>query len=169
MKRIFLIVLDSCGIGQMPDAAAFGDENVNTLRSCAASEDLHIPNLIASGIGNIDGVTYLPKTDVPAGALGYDAPSNIGIMLLGSLPKRCLGLAEEGETDVLNLKCDPIMTFSLIDQKRIFRAYHMNKEHWISVRLDSDIAMDELVFLLDVSYDLVDKQKKRQAKESNNK
>ena len=33
MKRIFLIVLDSCGIGQMPDAAAFGDENVNTLRS----------------------------------------------------------------------------------------------------------------------------------------
>ena len=58
MKRIFLIVLDSCGIGQMPDAAAFGDENVNTLRSCAASEHLHIPNLIASGIGNIDGVTY---------------------------------------------------------------------------------------------------------------
>lgn len=90
-------------------------------------------------------------------------------VLLGSLPKRCLGLAEEGETDVLNLKCDPIMTFSLIDQKRIFRAYHMNKEHWISVRLDSDIAMDELVFLLDVSYELVDKQKKHQAKESNNK
>lgn len=90
-------------------------------------------------------------------------------VLLGSLPKRCLGLVEEGETDVLNLKCDPIMTFSLIDQKRIFRAYHMNKEHWISVRLDSDIAMDELVFLLDISYDLVDKQKKRQAKESNNK
>ena len=78
MKRIFLIVLDSCGIGQMPDAAAFGDENVNTLRSCAASEHLHIPNLITSGIGNIDGVTYLPKTDVPAGAVARLTEKSMG-------------------------------------------------------------------------------------------
>ena len=78
MKRIFLIVLDSCGIGQMPDAAAFGDENVNTLRSCAASEYLHIPNLITSGIGNIDGVTYLPKTDVPAGAVARLTEKSMG-------------------------------------------------------------------------------------------
>jgi len=82
-------------------------------------------------------------------------------VLLGSLPKRCLGLAEDGEADVLNLKCDPIMTFSLIDHQRIFRAYHMNKEHWISVCLDSDIGMEELSFLIDVSYGLVDKRKKR--------
>ena len=82
-------------------------------------------------------------------------------VLLGSLPKRCLGIAEEGETDVLNLKCDPIMTFSLIDHQRIFRAYHMNKEHWISVRLDSGIGLEELSFLIDVSYGLVDKRKTR--------
>ena len=37
MKRIFLIVLDSFGIGQMPDAAAFGDAGANTLASCAAT------------------------------------------------------------------------------------------------------------------------------------
>ena len=78
MKRVFLIVLDSCGIGQMPDAAAFGDENVNTLRSCAASEHLHIPNLIAAGIGNIDGVTYLPKTGVPTGAVARLAEKSMG-------------------------------------------------------------------------------------------
>ena len=78
MKRIFLIVLDSCGIGQMPDAAAFGDENVNTLRSCAASEHLHIPNLITSGIGNIDGVDYLPKTDIPAGAVARLTEKSMG-------------------------------------------------------------------------------------------
>ena len=40
MKRIFLIVLDSCGIGQMPDSEAFGDVGVNTLRSCAGSYPL---------------------------------------------------------------------------------------------------------------------------------
>ena len=68
MKRVFLIVLDSFGIGQMPDSAAFGDVNVNTLASCAKSEFLHIPNMIAAGLGNIDGVTCLPKTDAPTGA-----------------------------------------------------------------------------------------------------
>ena len=78
MKRVFLIVLDSCGIGQMPDAAAFGDVNVNTLRSCATSSQLHIPNLIAAGLGCIDGVDYLPKTDVPAGAFARLQEASMG-------------------------------------------------------------------------------------------
>ena len=68
MKRIFLIVLDSFGIGQMPDAPAFGDVDVNTLASCAKSAHLHIPNMLAAGLGNIDGITCLPKTDAPTGA-----------------------------------------------------------------------------------------------------
>ena len=63
MKRVFLIVLDSFGIGQLPDAAAFGDQNVNTLRSCAATGKLNIPNMIAAGLGNIDGVAVLPKAE----------------------------------------------------------------------------------------------------------
>ena len=46
MKRVFLIVLDSFGIGQMPDSEAFGDVNVNTLASCAASGVLNIPNMV---------------------------------------------------------------------------------------------------------------------------
>ena len=68
MKRIFLIVLDSCGIGQMPDCEAFGDRGVNTLASCAATGKLQLPNMIAAGLGNIDGVSCLPKTDAPTGA-----------------------------------------------------------------------------------------------------
>ena len=68
MKRVFLIVLDSFGIGQMPDSAKFGDVDVNTLASCAASGKLNIPNMVAAGLGNIDGVTVLPKTDTPTGA-----------------------------------------------------------------------------------------------------
>ena len=69
MKRIFLIVLDSFGIGGMPDAEKFGDVNVNTLASCATSAKLHIPNMIAAGLGNADGVECLPKTAAPAGAV----------------------------------------------------------------------------------------------------
>ena len=68
MKRIFVIVLDSFGIGAMPDSEKFGDVGVNTLASCATSDKLHIPNMIAAGLGNIDGVTCLPKVDAPTGA-----------------------------------------------------------------------------------------------------
>ena len=68
MKRVFLIVLDSFGIGALPDAAAFGDAGTNTLASCAATGKLHIPNMIAAGLGNIEGVACLPKVDAPIGA-----------------------------------------------------------------------------------------------------
>ncbi len=65
MKRIFLIVLDSFGIGAMPDAAEFGDFGVNTLASCAGSGVLRIPNLVSAGLGNICGVDCLPRTAAP--------------------------------------------------------------------------------------------------------
>ena len=68
MKRIFLIVLDSFGIGAMADSESFGDVGVNTLASCATSKYLHIPNMIAAGLGNMDGVSCLPKVENPTGA-----------------------------------------------------------------------------------------------------
>ena len=68
MKRIFLIVLDSFGVGAMPDSESFGDVGVNTLASCATSDKLHIPNMITAGLGNMDGVTCLPKVENPTGA-----------------------------------------------------------------------------------------------------
>ena len=80
--------------------------------------------------------------------------------LLGQLSPKCLGLNGEKPIDVLNLKCDPIMTFSLIDNQKVFRAYHMNKEHWVSVLLDSHITLNELSFLVDMSYRLVDRAAK---------
>ena len=68
MKRVFLFVLDSFGIGAMPDSEKFGDVGVNTLASCATSDKLHIPNMIAAGLGNIDGVACLPKAENATGA-----------------------------------------------------------------------------------------------------
>ena len=78
MKRIFLIVLDSFGIGAMPDSEAFGDVGVNTLGACATSDKLNIPNMIAAGLGNIDGVSCLPKTDAPVGAYARLTESSMG-------------------------------------------------------------------------------------------
>ena len=78
MKRIFLIVLDSFGIGAMPDSEAFGDVGVNTLAACAGSSRLHIPNMIAAGLGNAEGVTCLPKTDAPTGAVARLREASMG-------------------------------------------------------------------------------------------
>lgn len=56
MKRVFLIVLDSFGIGEMEDAAEYGDKGTNTLRSAASSPAFHMPNMGTLGLFNIDGV-----------------------------------------------------------------------------------------------------------------
>ena len=78
VKRIFLIVLDSCGVGAAPDSEAFGDIGVNTLRSCASSPKFSVPNLIAAGLGNLDGVDYLPKAEHPTAALARLQEASMG-------------------------------------------------------------------------------------------
>lgn len=62
MKRVFLIVLDSFGIGEMEDAASYGDVNVNTLRSVSSSDYFHMPNMKALGLFELDGVEVEAKT-----------------------------------------------------------------------------------------------------------
>ncbi len=78
MKRIFLIVLDSFGIGAMPDSPSFGDVDVNTLAACATSRKLSIPNMLKAGLGNIDGVTALPREAAPMGAYARLAEQSMG-------------------------------------------------------------------------------------------
>ena len=78
MKRVFLIVLDSFGIGQMPDSASFGDINVNTLRSCATSNKLNIPHMLKAGLGNIQGVDSVPAENAPVGAYGRMQEASMG-------------------------------------------------------------------------------------------
>lgn len=67
-KRLFLIVLDSCGIGELPDAAKYNDCGSNTLRSCFQSGNLHVPNMQRLGLFNIDGIDYAEKETDPKGA-----------------------------------------------------------------------------------------------------
>jgi len=68
-KRIFLIVLDSFGIGNAPDADKFGDFGANTLQSISKSENFNIENLKKLGLSNIDGVD-LENYDSPIGKFG---------------------------------------------------------------------------------------------------
>ena len=78
MQRVFLIVLDSFGIGALPDAEKFGDSGANTLASCMHSTKTHIPTLTALGLGNITGVSSLVGVQQPMGAYGRMAERSMG-------------------------------------------------------------------------------------------
>lgn len=68
MKRVFLIVLDSVGIGEMPDAADYKDAGSNTIKACSQSAYFSMPNMQKLGFFNIDGVDIGEKNQEPEGA-----------------------------------------------------------------------------------------------------
>lgn len=76
--RIFLVVLDSVGVGEMPDAAAYGDAGSDTLGNIARMRPLRIPNLAALGIGNIRPIEGIPPAAEPDGAYGKSALASPG-------------------------------------------------------------------------------------------
>ncbi len=65
MKRVFLIVLDSVGIGYAPDAEKFADVGANTMKRISESKYFKLKSLIKLGLSNIDGIDYLPKEPSP--------------------------------------------------------------------------------------------------------
>ncbi len=69
------------------------------------------------------------------------------------VPKEKLGLHGPELLDVVNLKCQPILIGALRGEPGIFPAYHMNKEHWITVALDGSVPDEKLKMLLDVSFE----------------
>jgi len=77
-KRVFLIVLDSFGIGAEPDAAAFGDEGTNTLGAIANHPNFNCPNLKKLGLFNIDGVTAGEKDAAPIGSFARLQEQSMG-------------------------------------------------------------------------------------------
>lgn len=78
MKRVFLIVLDSFGIGELPDALEYGDVGSNTLRAVATHEQFHTPNMGKLGLFHIDGVEYNNKPERVLGSYGRMAESSKG-------------------------------------------------------------------------------------------
>ncbi|MBA2620099.1 MAG: phosphopentomutase [Acidobacteria bacterium] len=77
-NRICLIVLDSAGIGEMPDAAAWGDAGSDTIGHTLASRKVRLPNLQQMGLGNIRPLENLPAARNPSGAFGKCALKSNG-------------------------------------------------------------------------------------------
>lgn len=77
-KRVFLIVLDSFGIGEMPDAKKYGDEGSSTLAAIVKSEKYDTPNLEKLGLFNIEGVNCKENVENPLGSFARLAESSNG-------------------------------------------------------------------------------------------
>lgn len=70
------------------------------------------------------------------------------------IPMHSLGISSEEKVNIINLKCDPVMIGFLVDKKTIFPAYHMNKKHWITIILNGSMKINEILSLIDSSWNL---------------
>lgn len=80
-----------------------------------------------------------------------------------------LGLADLGEVDILNVKCDPILIGSYRMQDGFFPAYHMNKEKWLSILLGEPKLDEAIKELLALSFELTAPKKGKQKKNAKEK
>ena len=78
IRRVFLIVLDSFGVGELPDAAEYGDAGSNTLATCAKEPGFALPTMQKLGLFNIDGIDLSLAIASPAGAYGKLAEASKG-------------------------------------------------------------------------------------------
>ena len=74
--------------------------------------------------------------------------------VLMDIPRKNLGLTGDGQTQVVNLKCDTRLIGSFRMEPGIFPGWHMNKTHWLTVALDGTVEDEKIKFLVNMSYEL---------------
>ena len=93
-----------------------------------------------------------PRDDVTCVFRHIDNRKWFGIAMM--IPFRTLGIHRDGNVDILNIKCDPIVIGSLRGKPGFLPAYHMNKDKWITVLLDGSASREEITALLDMSFSM---------------
>ena len=96
---------------------------------------------------------YMWESTPDAGVLRH-AHNRKWYGLVMNVPRKTFGLDGDGSTDILNVKCEPEILGSLLMKKGFLPAYHMNKNHWITIILDGTVSADETAMLLERSFDL---------------
>ena len=101
-----------------------------------------------------------PWADSPDAAVFRHSSNRKWFALVMQVQADRLGLPGSDSVDVLNLKCDPRLIGALLTQPGFRPAYHMNKNHWVTVLLGDQVPDEDLKSLLDMSYDLTAPQKR---------
>ena len=113
-------------------------------------------------INNVYGVTAeFPWLSAPTFAVYRHESNQKWFAVIMEIPKSKLGIEEEGNINIINLKSDPLLIGSLTLDKGIYPAYHMNKNHWITVCLDGSVEKDKAEWLLNLSFELTDRKSKK--------
>ena len=105
-----------------------------------------------------------PFVKYPDVAVFRHAKSGKWFAVIMNIQKNKLGLSDDGTVDIINLKCDPILSGSLRIEKGFYPAYHMSKTNWISATLDSAAETEKIMWLIDISYELTFRKIKRREK-----
>lgn len=96
----------------------------------------------------------MPWADEPSYGVFRHENNRKWFAVIMDIPRNRLGLPGDEMIDIVNLKCDPVILGSLLAEPGFFRAYHMNKENWITVALDGSADEEKLKFILDMSFEL---------------
>ena len=109
-----------------------------------------------------------PFSTAPAYSVLRHADTRKWYALFMDVPQNRLGMEGDKRVDILNIKCDPILSGSLRLRKGFLPAYHMNRENWLTILLDGTVDAEEIYPLLDMSYELTKKKTKRGARSAQN-
>ncbi len=125
-----------------------------TVKNVSRGKEMNRQELIKH-ISEIYGTeAEYPWASAPQYAVFRHANNRKWFAVIMDIPKSKLGLCSDDIIDIVNLKCDPILTGSVRIEKGIFPAYHMNKSHWISVSLDGSVEDETVRWLLSLSFDM---------------
>lgn len=95
-----------------------------------------------------------PWATYPGYAVLRHADDRKWYCLVMNVPRAKLGLTGDGEVDIIDIKSDPALVGSLRQSDGFRPAYHMNKEHWVSVLLDGSVSKKEIEAWISQSYEL---------------
>lgn len=100
--------------------------------------------------------------DAPEYAVFRNKRNKKWFAIMMRVEKSKLGIKEEGQADIINVKCDPIFIGSLVKMEGYFPAYHMNKQNWVTIMLGKKADSAQTEQLINLSFELVDKKNKKQ-------
>ncbi len=95
-----------------------------------------------------------PWMDSPTSAVFRHANNRKWFALVMEVPGNKIGREDAPTLDIMNVKSDPRLTGSFLQEEGVYPAYHMSKTHWLSIALDGTCADDTIMALLDLSYEL---------------
>lgn len=102
-----------------------------------------------------------PWADSPESAVFRHAGNRKWFAIVMRVAADKLGLPSGGAIDVMNVKCDPVLTGVLRQEKGFYPAYHMNKMHWITIALDGSADEEKLLWLLENSFRMTGEKRSR--------